>query len=156
MRGCLSVLFIAVGLVLVAAWLGGPTFAGVLVERSLDGAGFVAAQRSVTVSSDPALEILTGQADRVTIRATRATVRDLTAGRLLVTLSNIDLVARRFSRIDGQLDDVLIRAADGSSVRATRSRCGDPRTRRSPTSASTRLSSRSSLASRSGARPACR
>jgi hypothetical protein len=119
MRGCLSVLFIAVGLVLVAAWLGGPTFAGVLVERSLDGAGFVAAERSVTVSSDPALEILTGQADRVTIRATRATVRDLTAGRLLVTLSNVDLVARRFSRIDGQLDDVLVRVADGSSVRAS-------------------------------------
>jgi hypothetical protein len=119
MRGCLSVLFIAIGLVLVVAWFGGPTLAGVLVERSLDGAGFVAAERTVTVSSDPALEILTGHADRVTIRATRATIRDLTAARLLLTLSNVDLVARRFARIDGQLDDVLIHAADGSSVPAS-------------------------------------
>jgi hypothetical protein len=119
MRGCLSVLFVAVGLVLVAAWFGGPTLAGAVVERSLDGAGFVAADRSVTVSSDPALEILAGHADRVTIRASKATLRDLTAARLVLTLSDVDLIAGRFSRIDGQLDDVLIRSGDGSSVRAS-------------------------------------
>jgi hypothetical protein len=119
MRGCLSVLFVAVGLVLVAAWFGGPTLAGALVERSLDGAGFVAADRSVIVSADPALEILAGHADRVTIRASKATMRDLTVARVVLTLSDVDLVAGRFSRIDGQLDDVLIRSADGSSVRAS-------------------------------------
>ena len=118
MRGCLSVLIMAVGLVLAAAWFGGPTLAGVVIERSLDSAGFVAAERSVTVSSNPPLEILAGHADRVTIRATRATVRDLTAARLALTLTNVDLVAGRFSGVDGQLDDVVIPAADGSSVDA--------------------------------------
>jgi hypothetical protein len=118
MRGCLSVLIIAAGVVLAGAWFGGPTLAGVLVERSLDNVGFVAAERSVTVSSDPPLEILAGHADRVTIRATRATVRDLTANRLLLTLTNVDLVAGQFSGVDGQLDDVLIPSVDGSSVDA--------------------------------------
>jgi hypothetical protein len=118
MRGCLSVLFIAVGLVLIAAWFAGPPLAGTLVEQSLDSAGFRAADRTATVTTDPPLEILTGRADRVTIRATRATLRDLAAERLVLTLSNVDLVARTFTRVDGQLDDVLIQSADGSSVRA--------------------------------------
>jgi hypothetical protein len=118
MRGCLSVLIIAAGIVLAAAWFGGPTLAGVVVERSLDSAGFVAAQRSVTVSSDPPLEILAGHADRVTIRATRATVRDLTAARLVLTLTNVDLVGGKFSGVEGQLDGVLIPSVDGSSVDA--------------------------------------
>ena len=119
MRGCLSVLIMAVGLVLAVAWFAGPTVAGALVERSLDGAGFVAADRSVTVSSDPPLEILAGHADRVTIHATRATIRDLTAGRLALTLTNVDLVAGRFAGVDGQLDDVLLPSLDGSSVEAS-------------------------------------
>jgi hypothetical protein len=119
MRGCLSVLILAAGLVLGVAWFGGPTLAGVLVERSLDSAGFVAPERSVRVSADPPLEILAGRADRVTIQATRATVRGLTAARLLLTLTTIDLVGGQFSGVEGQLDDVLIRSGDGSSVRAS-------------------------------------
>jgi hypothetical protein len=118
MRGCLSVLVLAAALVLVVAWFGGPTLAGVLIERSLAGAGYVASDTSVAVSSDPPLEILSGHADRVTIRGTRATIRDLTAARLELTLSNVDLVAGRFSRIDGELGDVVIRSADGLSIRA--------------------------------------
>jgi hypothetical protein len=118
MRGCLSVLILAAGTVLAAAWFGGPTLAGVVIERSLDSAGFVAAERSVTVSSDTPLEILAGHADRVTIRATRATVRDLTASRLVLTLTSVDLVGGKFSGVDGQLDDVLIPSVDGSSVDA--------------------------------------
>jgi hypothetical protein len=118
MRGCLSVLAIAAALVLVVVWFGGPTLAGVLIERSLAGAGYTAAETSVAVSSDPPFEILAGHADRVTIRGTRATIRDLTAARLTLTLSNVDLVGGRFSRIDGELGDVLIQTADGSSVRA--------------------------------------
>jgi hypothetical protein len=118
MRGCLSVLILAAGLVLVVAWFGGPTLAGVLIERSLAGAGYTAAETSVTVSSDPPLEILAGHADRVTIHGTRATLRDLTAADLMLTMTNVDLVGGRFSRVDGQLSDVLIKSGDGSSVRA--------------------------------------
>jgi hypothetical protein len=118
MRGCLSVLVLAAALALIVAWFGGPTLAGVLIEQSLAGAGYAATDTSVAVSSDPPLEILSGHADRVTIRGTRATIRDLTAARLELTLSNVDLVAGRFSRIDGELDDVLITSGDGSSIRA--------------------------------------
>src|SRR2546421_6060455 len=114
MGGCLSVLAIAAGLVLVVAWFGGPTLAAALIERSLAGAGYAATDTSVSVSSDPPLEILTGHADRVTIRATGATIRNLTAARLALTLTNVDLVAGRFSAIDGELGDVSIRSADGS------------------------------------------
>jgi hypothetical protein len=118
MRGCLSVLVLGAALVLVVAWFGGPTLAGLLIERSLATAGYTAAETSVTVSSDPPLEILAGHADRVTIRGTRATLRDLTAAELIVTITNVDLVGGRFSRVDGLLSDVLIQSADGSSVRA--------------------------------------
>src|SRR3954453_2050622 len=118
MRGCLSVLILAAGLVLAVAWFAGPALAGAIVERSLDGADFVAADRSVTVSSDPPLEILAGHADRVTITAARARVRDLTAAHVQLTLTNVDLVTGSFAGVDGQLDDVLIPTVDGSSVDA--------------------------------------
>jgi hypothetical protein len=118
MRGCLTVLIFAAALVLVVAWFGGPTLAGVLIERSLAGAGYTATETSVTVTSDPPLEILAGHADRVTIRGTHATLRDLTAGELMLTITNVDLVGGRFSRVDGELSDVLIQSGDGSSVRA--------------------------------------
>ena len=118
MRGCLAVLILPAGLVLAVAWFAGPTLAGAVVDRSLDDAGFVAAQRSVTVSSDQPLEILAGHADRVTITATRARVRDLSAARVQLTLTNVDLVNGTFAGVDGQLDDVLIPTIDGSSVDA--------------------------------------
>jgi hypothetical protein len=118
MRGCLTVLVLAAALVLVVAWFGGPTLAGVLIERSLATAGYSAAETAVTVSSDPPLEILAGHADRVTIRGTRVTLRDLTAAELMLTMTNVDLVGGRFSRVDGELSDVVIKAGDGSSVRA--------------------------------------
>jgi hypothetical protein len=118
MRGCLSVLVFAAALVVVVAWFGGPTLAAVLIEQSLAGAGFAATDTSVVVSSDPPLEILSGHADGVAIRGTRATIRGLTAAQLELTLTNVDLVAGRFSRVDGDLRDVVITSGDGSSVRA--------------------------------------
>jgi hypothetical protein len=118
MRGCLTVLVLAAALVLVVAWFGAPALAGVLIERSLAAAGYSAADTSVTVSSDPPLEILAGHADRVTIRGTRATLRDLAAAELVLTMTNVDLVGGRFSRVDGELTDVVIQSGDGSSVRA--------------------------------------
>ncbi|TMC61362.1 MAG: hypothetical protein E6J17_08625, partial [Chloroflexi bacterium] len=71
----------------------------------------------MTVSSDQPLEILAGHADRVTITATRARVRDLSAARVQLTLTNVDLVNGTFAGVDGQLD-VLIPTIDGSSVDA--------------------------------------
>ena len=117
-RSCLSVLVLAAIFVLVLAWVGGPVLAGTVVERSLTAAGFVAAETSVAVTSEPPLELVTGHADRVVINARNATLRDIRATSVSLTLSNVDLVGRNFARVDGSLDDVSIDAADGSTINA--------------------------------------
>jgi hypothetical protein len=118
MRGCLSVLLLAAVFVLGLAWFGGPALAGTVVERSMTAAGFVAADTSVSVTSEPPLELLTGHADRVVIKGRNATLRDIRAASLSLTLSNVDLVGRRFARVDGTLDNVSIDASDGTVINA--------------------------------------
>lgn len=118
MRGCLSVLVLAAVFVLGLAWFGGPVLAGTIVERSMTAAGFVAADTSVAVTSEPPLELLAGHADRVVVTARNATLRNMAAASLSLTLSNVDLVGRRFARVDGTLDDVSIDASDGTVINA--------------------------------------
>jgi hypothetical protein len=119
MRGCLSVLVLAAAFVLGLAWFGAPALAGSIIERSLAAAGFVGVDTSVTVTSEPPLELLTGHADRVVIKARNATLRDMRAASLSLTLSNVELVDRTFARVDGILDDVSIDASDGTVLRAS-------------------------------------
>ena len=118
MRGCLSILLLAALFVLALAWFGGPALAGTVVERSMTAAGFVAADTSVAVTSEPPLELLTGHADRVVVKARNATLRDMRAASLSLTLSNVDLVGRRFARVDGTLDNVSIDSSDGTVINA--------------------------------------
>jgi len=118
-RGCLSVLLAAALFVLGAAWFGGPTLAGAIVERSLAGAGFSGTGTTVAVSADPPLALLGGHADRVVIQSSKASVGGVDADRLTVTLIDVDLVARRFARVDGQLDGVVLHNADGTAVEAS-------------------------------------
>lgn len=118
MRGCLSVVVLAALFVLVLAWFGGPALAGTVVERSMIAAGFVAADTSVAVTSEPPLELLTGHADRVVVKARNATLRDMRAASVSLTLSNVDLVGRRFARVDGTLDNVSIDSSDGTVINA--------------------------------------
>ena len=119
MRGCLSTLILAAVFVLGLAWFGGPVLASTVVERSLTAAGFVAAETSVAVTSEPPLELLAGHADRVVITARNAVLGDIRAASVSLTLSNVDLVGRRFARVDGGLDNVSIDANGGTVVNAT-------------------------------------
>jgi hypothetical protein len=112
------VLVIAAIFVLALAWIGGPVLAGTVVERSLAAAGFTAASKSVTVASEPPLEILAGHADRVVIDARDAGLRTLHAAQLSLTLTNVDLLGRRFGGIDASLDDALFTPAEGPAVAA--------------------------------------
>lgn len=118
MRGCLGVLALAALLAVAAAWFGGPTLAGVLVEGALDVGGLEARNRSVVVDSEPPIEILGGRADRVVIGADDAVLEGLDVGRLDVTLLEVDLVAGTFGRIEGRLERVVLTADGGPPTEA--------------------------------------
>src|SRR3954469_12931376 len=116
MRGCLSVLVLGLVFVLAVTWLGGPLLAGAVVERVLAGSGFAGDATSVTVTADPPLELLVGHVDRLEVRARDARVGQLDAQRLAVELTDVDLLTRRFSHVDGRLDGVVLHGANGSAV----------------------------------------
>src|SRR3954469_25113364 len=118
MRGCLSVLVLGLVLVLAVAWLAGPLLAGAVVERVLAGSGFAGQATSVTVAADPPLELLVGHVDRLDVRSRDARIGQLDAERLAITLSDVDLLSRRFGHVDGRLDGGTLHASDGSTVEA--------------------------------------
>src|SRR3954471_20933144 len=118
MRGCLSVLVLAVVFVLAVTWFAGPLLAGAVVERALAGSGFAGEATSVTVTADPPLELLVGHVDRLEVRSRDARMGQLDAQRLAVELSDVNLLTRRFSRVDGRLDGVVLHGTDGSTVDA--------------------------------------
>src|SRR3954452_7366168 len=118
MRGCLSVLVLGLVFVLGVTWVAGPLLAGAVVERVLAGSGFAGQATSVTVAANPPLELLAGHADRLDVRSRNARVGRLDAERLAITLSDVDLLSRRVGHVDGRLDGVTMRAADGSTVKA--------------------------------------
>lgn len=120
MRGCVSVLVLASLFVVAGSWFGGPALASVLVGVALDGAGFEAQNTRIDVVADPPIEVLGGTVDRVVIGADDATLGDLEAGRVDITVYGVDLVTRRFATMEGRLDDVLLRTADGGATRASR------------------------------------
>jgi hypothetical protein len=117
-RGCLGVLVLAAVLAVAGAWFGGTRLAGVLVEGALDVAGLEGRNRSVVVDSDPPIEILGGRADRVVIGADDAVLEGLDAGRLDITLLDVDLVAGTFGSIEGRLEAVVLTGGEGSATAA--------------------------------------
>src|SRR5215210_943031 len=128
MRGCLSVLVLGLVFVLVVTWFAGPPLAGAIVERALAGSGFAGRATSVTVTADPPLELLLGHVDRLDVRSRDARIGQLDAQRLAVSLTDVDLLARRFGHVDGRLDGVALHGADGSTVDARSIRLLGPAT----------------------------
>jgi hypothetical protein len=118
MRGCFSVLVLGLVFVLAVTWFAGPLLAGAVVERALAGSGFAGQATSVTVAANPPLELLVGHVDRLDVRSRDARIGQLDAARLAITLSDVDLLSRRFGHVDGRLDGVTLRAANGSAVEA--------------------------------------
>src|SRR5258705_10274998 len=113
MRGCLSVLVLAVVFVGIAIWFGGPPLASAVVRTALTGSGFVAETLDVTVVADPPLTLGVGRASRVTIPATGATWDDLHLASLDMTLHSVDLVARTAATVCGRLARVQLSGARG-------------------------------------------
>jgi hypothetical protein len=118
-RGCLSVLVLAAVFVVGVAWFGGPLLAAGLVRSALEASDFEGRNTTVQVVADPPIEVLLGRADEVRVGADDASVAGLGAGRLTMTLTDVDLVGRTFEGLAGRLDDVTIRGSDGGRTRAT-------------------------------------
>lgn len=120
MRGCLSVVVLAVVFVVAGTWLAGPAVAAFVVESGLSAAGFNGSNTTVTVTSDPPFEVVTGHADRVDIASKDATLDQFTAGTVRLALTDADLLNRTFGSVDGALTDVTVEGSGDLSLAATR------------------------------------
>jgi len=104
MKGCLTVLVLAALFLFSGAWLAGPPVAGFLLETALTTGGLRSNDLEVTVDSEPRFELLGGHADRVRIRATAASYRELSIERLVVDMDDVGLVDRRADQVEGELE----------------------------------------------------
>jgi hypothetical protein len=119
MRGCLSVLVLAIVFLAAGAWFAGPPVAAFVVETGLATAGFHGDDTQVTVRADPPFELLTAHADSVDIDSDDVTVDQFEAGHLRLSLTDADLLNRRFAEVEGRLDDVTVTTGGSSTLKAT-------------------------------------
>src|SRR5215217_2883840 len=119
MRGCLSVIVVAALFILGALWFGGPPLAGTVVEATLAGSGFVAAEMDVEVEAEPPLTLVGGRADRITIHASDVLWHGLHAGTMTLAIDDVDLFARTAGHVEGSFEDVELRAESGSTIPVT-------------------------------------
>src|SRR5919197_1382664 len=108
MRGCLSVVILAIVFVATGTWLAGPAVAAFVIESGLSAAGFNGSNTSVTVTADPPFEVLTGKVDRVDIESDDATLDQFRAGNVELSLSDANLLNRTYATVTGGLDDVTV------------------------------------------------
>ena len=119
MRGCLSVLVLAVAFLVAGTWLAGPAVAGFVIESGLSASGFNGTNTSVKVTTDPPVEVVTGHADRVDIDSDDATVDQFKAGSVELTLTGTNLLARTFENVEGMLRDVTLESSGDVALEAT-------------------------------------
>jgi hypothetical protein len=115
-RGCLFTLLlgaVVVGFVIV---VGLPAAAAGILTAGLSTAGLVAADTTVTVTSDPPTDLLGLRADRVRVTATHATFRGMEIGALDLALGDVRLLDRTAGSVDGELTDVAVTGAGGQRV----------------------------------------
>ena len=103
MRGCLSVLLLAVVLVVVGIWFAGPPIAAGVVQTALTSAGLRADHLDVVVQADPPLELALGRADRITVDGTNVQWDRHPAASMHLALSDVNLVDRSAARTTGKL-----------------------------------------------------
>jgi len=117
-RGCLFVLVIGLAFLTAGAWFGAPLIASQLIAAGLQTGGLQAASSTVSVTSDPPLELLLGHADRVEVVATDVTVRTMHATGLDLVLTDVDLVHRTAAGISGRMSGVGVTTTDGQPASA--------------------------------------
>ena len=100
MRGCLTILILAVIAVAVGLWVGAPPVAGALVATGMRSAGVGSDDLSVEVRADPPFELALGRADRIVIEGSDVDWNRLHADTLSLTLDDVDLIGRSAARAD--------------------------------------------------------
>ena len=116
MRGCLFTLALGAPVIALIVGIGLPRVAAGMVTTAVTAAGLQADDTTVTVSSDPPTDLIGLHADRVRIRATDATFRDLAIGELDLELRDVSILDRSAERVDGRLSDVTIADLGGRKV----------------------------------------
>jgi hypothetical protein len=116
MRGCLFTLLLGAIVIGVIVVVGLPAIAAGVLTAALTGAGLNAADTTVTVTSDPPTDLIGLRADTVHVTATDADFRGMRIGRLDIVLGDVAILDRTAGAIDGELDDVTVRASGGDRV----------------------------------------
>ena len=116
MRSCLIQILIMVAVVFCLLWFALPFGVSALATGALNASGFNGTDTKVEVSANPPFVLLTGHADTVRIRSTEAKVGDLHAGRVDVTLGDVDLLSRAIGTVSGTLEGVRVAAPNGDPV----------------------------------------
>src|SRR5258705_598275 len=92
MRGCLSVLILAIAFLAVGVWFGGPPLASAVVRSTLTSTGFASDTLDVEVNADPPLTLAVGRAKAVDITATGVRWNGLRLATLELSLGSGDPV----------------------------------------------------------------
>jgi hypothetical protein len=100
-RGCLFTLLLGVVLLGGACWFGAPPLAAAFVRLSLESAGLASTEPlEVELGLDTPLDLLSGRADRVTVRARGARVAGIAADRATIELGGVDLFGAHATTIE--------------------------------------------------------
>ena len=113
MRGCLFTLAFGAAVIGLIVVVGLPQVAAGMVTTAVTAAGLQADDTTVTVSSDPPTDLIGLHADRVRVRATDATFRDLAIGELDLVLRDVSILERSAGGVEGSLTDVTIEDLGG-------------------------------------------
>ena len=116
MRGCLFTLALGAAVIALIVVVGLPQVAAGMVTTAVTAAGLQADDTTVTVSSDPPTDLVGLRADRVRVRATDATFRELAIGELDLVLRDVSILDRSAGAVEGTLTDVTIEDLGGREV----------------------------------------
>jgi hypothetical protein len=116
MRGCLSVLILAIAFLAAGVWFGGPPLASAVVTSTLKGTGFASDTLRVVVTADPPLTLAVGRAKTVDITATGVRWNGLRLATLALSLGSVDLVARTAATAEGRFGGVQLHGTGGKPI----------------------------------------
>jgi hypothetical protein len=113
------VLILAVVMVFVGVWFGGPPIAERLVSIGLGTAGLRSDDLDVSIRADPPLELALGHADRVVVRGRNVAWHEYHADGVHLALDDVDLLGGSAARTTGELTGVELPGAEPRGSGAT-------------------------------------